>query len=186
MESIVCNTIDNHLEQNNLLNEKQWGFRKDRSTQLALLSMTEQWRKHLDNNNFVGVLFLDFRKAFDSVNHDVIKTKLTKNGITGNLNEWIMNYLTNRKQITIVNGQSSEEEDVDIGVPQGSLIGPRAFLVTVNDCPDISDEFETDLFADDNTSYCADPNLDQLFTKIQRMINNLSAFYNRNLSRSQD
>jgi len=48
--------------------------------------MTEQWRKQLDNNNFVGVLFLDFRKAFDSVNHDVIKTKLTKNDITGNLN----------------------------------------------------------------------------------------------------
>jgi len=70
-----------------------------------------------------------------------------------------------------------------MGVPQGLLIGSMVFLVTVEtarDCPDISDEFETDLFAEDNTSYYADPNIDQLFTKIQRMINNLSTWSHLN------
>ena len=174
MESIICRNLDYHLQSHNLLNEGQWGFRKQRSTILALLNMTEKWRYLLDNNHHVGILFLDYRKAFDSVNHEVIDHKLLKHGINGDLHKWIMNYLSERSQITVVNGKSSDMELVDTGVPQGSLIGPRAFTLTVNDCPDISEDFDTDLFADDNTSACSDKNLDTMFVKVQHMSNELS------------
>ena len=66
-----------------------------------------------------------------------------------------MSHLSERSQITVVNGKSSDMELVDSGVPQESLIGPRAFTLTVNDCPGISEDFDTDLFADDNTSTCS-------------------------------
>ncbi|MEO0684150.1 MAG: reverse transcriptase family protein, partial [Cyanobacteria bacterium J06649_11] len=175
-KSIICSNLDYHLQTHNLLNESQWGFRKQRSTILALLNMTEKWRHLLDNNHHVGILFLDYRKAFDSVNHEIIDHKLLKYGINGDLHKWIMNYLSDRSQITIVNGKLSDTEPIDTGVPQGSLIGPRAFTLTVNDCPDISEDFDTDLFADDNTSACSDKNLDTMFVKIQHMANELSSW----------
>ena len=78
MESIIYRNLDYHLQSHNLLNEAQWGFRKQRSTILALLNMTEKWRYILDNNHHVGILFLDYRKAFDSVNHEVVDHKLLK------------------------------------------------------------------------------------------------------------
>ena len=180
MESIICSNLDNHLENHNLLNESQWGFRKQRSTVLALFNMTEKWRKLLDKNHYIGILFLDYRKAFDSVNHQIINHKLLKYGINGHLHQWIMNYLTDRFQITVVNGKSSDKEPIDTGVPQGSLIGPRAFSITVNDCPDISEDFDTDLFADDNTSSCSDTNIDTMFVKLQHMSNELSSWSDRN------
>ena len=136
--------------------------------------MTEKWQHLLDNNHHVGVLFLDYKKAFDSVNHEIINHNLLKHGVNSDLHKWIMNYLSERSQITVVNGKSSDMELVDTGVPQGSLIGPRAFTLTVNDCPDISEDFDTDLFADDNTSACSDKNLDTMFVKVQHMSNELS------------
>lgn len=107
------------------------GFRKDRLTQLALLHMTESWRKTLDSNKFIAnnkfIIFLDFRKAFDSLNYKVMKEKLKGCGVTGDLYDWIQNYLNDRQQITSVNGQSSEQLDIETGTPQGSIIGPQLF-----------------------------------------------------------
>ena len=129
--------------------------------------MTESWRKHLDDNRYVGIFFLDFRKAFDSINHQVIEKKLSSCGISGDLFVWIKNYLSDRQQLTTVNGQSSNYENVDTGVPQGSLLGPRLFSVSVNDLPDQSEKYETDLFADDTTSACISYTIDELMIKVQ-------------------
>ena len=98
--------------------------------------MLETWRKNLDKNLFIAVFFLDFRKAFDSLNHNVINKKLIACGVTGDMHQWLMNYLANRQQNTTVNGQTSEYENVDTCALQGSLLGPRLFSITANDLPD--------------------------------------------------
>ena len=124
------------------------------------------WQKPLHRNS----------KAFYSVNHQIINHKLFKYGVNCHFHQWIMNYLSDHFQKTVVNGKSSNKESIDTGVPQWSLIGPRAFSITVNDCPDISEDFDTDLFADDNTSTCSDTNLDTMFVKLQCMSNELSSW----------
>ena len=169
-ESIVCKNIDDHLEQHALIYNRQWGFKKNHSTITALLHMTETWKKLVDNKMDIGVLFLDFRKAFDSLVYGVIMKKLSACRISGNLYEWIANYLSYRKQVTLVNGKISTDMDVNCGAPQGSLLGPRLFSITANDLDPKSREnrldqisCKTDLFADDTTSSTHDKSIDGLF-----------------------
>ena len=180
MESVICNTIDNHLQAFNLLNERQWGFRPNRSTKLALLNMTERWRKSLDENKFVAIFFLDFRKAFDCLDHKVIMRKLSACGVSGNLYQWISNYLDERRQKTVINGAISENQHVSTGAPQGSLLGPRLFSITANDLPDVSEDHEEDLFADDTTGSCASDTIDTVFVKAQKMVNDISKWSHEN------
>ena len=180
MESIICNTLDKHLQTFNLLYERQWGFRPNRSTKLALLNMTERWRKSLDENKFVAIFFLDFRKAFDCLDHQVIMRKLSACGVSGNLYQWISSYLEERQQKTVVNGVVSENEYVQTGAPQGSLLGPRLFSLTANDLPDVSNDHEEDLFADDTTGTCVSDTIDTVFIKAQKMVDDISKWSHEN------
>ena len=180
MESVIRNTIDNHLQAFNLLNERQWGFRPNRSTKLALPNMTERWRKRSDENKFVAIFFLDFRKACDRLEHKVIMRKLSACGVFGNLYQWISNYLDERRQKSVINGAISENQYVSTGAPQGSLLGPRLFSITANDLPDVSEDHEEDLFADDTTGSCASDNIDTVFVKAQKMVNDISKWSHEN------
>ena len=101
--------------------------------------MTEKWRKALDSGNVVGILFIDFRKAFDSVSHPILLKKLSACGIAGDFHSYIESYLSNRKQFTMLNGTESESVNVEYGVPQGSLIGPPSFSINLNDMNDCID-----------------------------------------------
>ena len=87
MESIICKNIEAHLNQHELLYNRQWDFRKNHSTITALLHLTETWKKLVDKKMFVAVFFLDFRKAFDILDHNVIMKKLSASGISGNIYE---------------------------------------------------------------------------------------------------
>ena len=115
--------------------------------------MTEEWRRALDNNLVVGAVFVDFRKAFDSISHPVLLGKLQELGVSGNLWSWIKNYLSNRHQVTVINGCTSSSMPVRFGVPQGSVLGPILFSLFCNDLPDIDDlkEGEIFMYADDTT-----------------------------------
>ena len=116
--------------------------------------MTEDWRQSLDNNLVVGVVFVDFRKAFDTVSHSLLLKKLQGLGITGDLWSWIRDYLNNRSQVTIVNGCPSERKMVKYGVPQGSVLGPMLFSLFCNDLPDATEgEGVLQMYADDTTIY---------------------------------
>ena len=107
VEHLICSQLSTHLTTNSLLSEHQWGFRTQRSTEDAILHMTEKWREALDSGKVIGVLFIDFRKAFDSVSHEILLRKLSARGIAGDLHTYIHNYLQNRKQITTLNGATS-------------------------------------------------------------------------------
>ena len=109
METQVVSTITNHVEHHNLRNNHQWAYKKGHSTQLLLANMTEDWRCALDRKLVVSVVFIEFRKAFNSPPHDVLLYKLQSLGIGGDLWCWIRDYLTDRHPATVVNGCKSEE-----------------------------------------------------------------------------
>ena len=115
--------------------------------------MTENWRTAIDAGKSVGVLFIDFKKAFDSVSHPVLLKKLSACGVSGQFHQYLNDYLSNRTQFMVINGVRSTEARVDYGVSQGSLIGPPSFSINVNGMHD-KIKCDLDLFADDSTFTC--------------------------------
>ena len=108
------------LTKNKLIYEKQFGFRSNYSTNHALISLTENLKKYLDSSHFVAGVFVDLKKAFDTVNHKILFEKLSYYGFRGKSNQSLSSYLENRKQYVSINGFDSETKPVSSGVPQGS------------------------------------------------------------------
>ena len=152
LESNIREAIMDHLSSHKLLSDSQFGFRRNRSTVLQLLTVMEDWTEALGNNLQVDTVYLDFRKAFDSVPHKRLVKKLEKYGITGNLLKWLKHFLYGRKQRVVINGKSSKWSDVLSGIPQGSILGPLLFIIYINDLPGVVGSV-CKLFADDCKLY---------------------------------
>ena len=152
METILRDEIVSHLEGNNLISPDQHGFRSGRSCITQLMESMHDWVDSLENKQPVDVVYLDYKKAFDSVPHERLLVKLHAYGIRGNLLLWIRSFLTNRKQRVVINGKSSNLAPVISGIPQGSVLGPILFLIYVNDLPEMA-RSKLKLFADDTKLY---------------------------------
>ena len=161
----VAKQGDKHIEQHNLSNERQWGYKKGRSTELLLLNLTEQWKIALDIGKTIEVLFIDFKKAFDSVDHTIVLNKVQGKGLAGELYEWLTDYLVNRQQYTDLNGVYSKTQTVEYGVPQGFLLGSRLFKIYVDDLPDNVTECWLYMFAHDTTAYVIADNINVTIDK---------------------
>ena len=118
IEKIVHKNLDFFLEAHNILFQNQFSFRKNNSSTHALIQITELIKKSIDKGKYGCGIFIDLRKAFDTVNHEILLTKLEHYGIRGNMLEWFRSYLSKRKQYISINGQSSELLDIICGVPQ--------------------------------------------------------------------
>ena len=117
-----------------------------------LLCVIEDWTKWIDEENCIDTIFLDFQKAFDSVPHERLLSKLKAYGIIGKYYNWIRDFLSNRRQRVIVGNEKSEWEPVKSGIPQGSVLGPLMFVIFINDLPDaVSSTIK--IFADDTKMY---------------------------------
>ena len=154
MEKFVKDSLMNHMESNQLFTNGQHGFRKGRSCITQLIEVMEDWTEHLDNHNSVDAIYLDFQKAFDTVPHHRLFTKLKGYGISGNILEWIKNFLSERKQKVVLNGSNSKWTDVTNVIPQGSVLGHILFTIYINDLPDVVQNVAK-LFADDTKLYAA-------------------------------
>ena len=140
------------MSMNKLFTDAQHGFVPGRSCSTQLLTQLEDWTGYLDNGNPVDVVYLDFKKAFDSVPHVRLKNKVASYGISGPLLSWIQDFLSQRVQRVTVDGCYSEWTEVISGIPQGSVLGPTLFVMFVNDIPDITTS-HTQLYADDAKVY---------------------------------
>ena len=148
-ERLVKNEMVFYLSRNQLYNETQHGFRKNRSTQTNLIEYYESLLHQLECNQVVDSIYLDFSKAFDKCDHGIILDKLSALGIAGKLLRWIEDFLRNRQQMVVIKGHKSDPVQVTSGVPQGSVLGPLLFLVLIYD---ITEGITTSIltsFADD-------------------------------------
>ena len=152
LERLVCNQLLYFLKTNNILVEDQHGFRTGRSCETQLLECVNNWSEALDKKNKVDIIYLDISRAFDMVSHSKLLYKLRNIDINGNILSWLKSFLTGRKQRVRINNELSDWCDVTSGVPQGTIIGPVAFLIYIND---ISKNVKSNckLYADDCVLY---------------------------------
>ena len=140
-----------YFNRYNILSESQFGFRSGYSTADALQALVRMQYDSLNDKLYSINVFVDFRKAFDTVDRSVLLRKLDRCGIRGQPLHLISSYLSNRRQYVYIDGVSSSVKTIDRGVPQGSVLGPLLFLIYINDLPNCSKIFKTILFADDTT-----------------------------------
>ena len=151
MEKIVRENIVTFLTENNLFNPSQHGFMKGRSCLSALLSVYDELINNLSNcqPSYIDMIYLDFAKAFDKVDHGVLLHKLKSMGITGDLGYWLLNFLSDRKHFVHMPGGISNDSQVLSGVPQGTVLGPLLFLVLLSDISKDINHSSVVSFADD-------------------------------------
>ena len=180
MEKIMHRQLYAFLEQHEILFKNQFGFRKKCSTSHSLIEITEKIKESIDDKKFGCGIFIDLKKAFDTVNHEILLRKLEHYGIRGAALKWFESYLTNRKQYVFYNGVSSEVKNVTCGVPQGSVLGPLLFLLYINDLPNISEKLTFFLFADDTNIYYESTDLKELEKTVNEELKKLSLWLNIN------
>ena len=180
LERLMYNRILDFLNKHKILNKYQFGFRTNHSTYMALIILLENIMKALENGESAIGIFLDFQKAFDTVNHSILLDKLCIYGIRGPALSWITSYLSNRCQYVVYNGYESECKYTSCGVPQGSILGPLLFLLYINDLPAVSKLFMLILFADDTNLFCTSHNVNMLVDDTNTELANVYAWVQSN------
>ena len=167
-EKLMYKRLYSFLEVHNILYSLKFGFQENHSIDHALVSLTDSVKNTLDNKRLSCGIFIDLQRAFDTVNHKILLSKLEHYGIRGCALEWFRSYLSDRKQYVPVNGKSSSLLTVSCGVPHGSILGPLLFLVYINDLPNASKKLTFYLFADDTNIYYESKDLSNLIKIVNR------------------
>ena len=165
-EKLIYARFMSFLNKECILYDHQFGFRSKRSTDLAILDIHRKLIHDFENNNFACCMFLDFAKAFDTINHNILLQKLNAYGVRGIAHDWFKLYLTDRKQMLKLGNIFSESKTIMCGVPQGNVLGPLLFLIYVNDMYISTNTLDSHLFADDTALYLSDKDINNLEEKI--------------------
>ena len=150
LERVVYNRLFHFLVKHSILHPSQYGFQINLSTEQAILEVQDRILNIINNGDVCIGIFMDLSKAFDTLDHTILLSKLRNYGIRGIALQWFCNYLSNRKQYVSVNGTNSSILPIECGVPQGSILGPLLFLVYINDLPNVSNA--TTILFDDDTN----------------------------------
>ena len=158
LEKLMYSRIINFIEKHDILYKKQFGFQKGMSTEYAVNSLVSNIVKCLESTEVGFCILLDFAKAFDTVNHEILLDKLEYYGIRGIALDWFKSYLSDRMQCTEIGHIQSKLDYIKCGVPQGSILGPLLFLLYINDIVMSSEVFQFTLFADDTSLFYSHKN----------------------------
>ena len=173
MERIMYDQLYNYLTKFELLSDSQFGFRKSHSTATALLDCTNDWYMNLDRKMFNLVVLIDLKKAFDTVDHQILLRKIELYGIKGEALTLLKSYLTNRNQKCQIKNSFSTERLIKCGVPQVSILGPLFFLLYINDLPQCLNKTKPRLFADDTNLTASGDSITDLETAVNSDLENL-------------
>lgn len=180
LEKLYIVRLDNFINKHNILTDSQYGFRANRSTAMALMELTEEITNSLDNKKYVVGVFIDLKKAFDTINHDILLKKMERYGIRGVALNWLNSYIRNRQQFVQMGDHKSSHADITCGVPQGSVLGPLLFILYINDICSVSNILKFVLFADDTNVFCSGENLQQLLEVTTTEISKLKLWFDVN------
>jgi hypothetical protein len=169
LEKHIHISLYSYIEENHLFHRYQSGFRKNHSSHTAIAHLCDSWLNSINNKNMVGAVFLDLRKAFDLVDHNILLDKLQLYLQSDNYLPLFSSYLSERQQTVYVNGTYSSFSNLKCGVPQGSILGPILFCLYINDLPLYLSQPDAvlELFADDSTLHSQNTTVDKLQTTIQ-------------------
>jgi hypothetical protein len=183
-EKAFCDRILSFIDKYDILNSNQHGFQRRKNTTTAMAGFIEAVLKARENNLHVSGVFYDFTKAFDTVDHELLLYKLNNMGISGVANAWIRSYLKDRKQIVSIKSEGSdylsEEQTINVGLPQGSVIAPLMFILFTNDLPNEVTEGKLTLFADDTTHMIKSPNPEELYVETNTAVSQIEKWSREN------
>jgi hypothetical protein len=180
LERLMYNRILSFIDKHKLLYSNQFGFRVKHSTALALSVLVDKITTSFTEQKTTVGVFLDFSKAFDTVNHDILLQKLYSYGIRGLAYDWVKSYISNRYQYVVFDNVCSNRELITCGVPQGSILGPLLFILYINDIAHVSDKLYSILFADDSNMFCTGSNINTLISTMNNELKKVIDWLNIN------
>ena len=177
-ERLIHNQLYAFLTQQNLLSSHQSGFRSMHSTLTTLTDVTDYILKNIDDaGQIVGGVFIDLKKAFDTVNHAILLKKLTSFGIMGMELDWFKSYLSDREQATKIGTTLSKSKGVCFGVPQGTILGPLLFTMYINDLPlTVSSDTKITLYADDTAVFFASKDINEINAHLNAVLERITSW----------
>ena len=162
LERLIHKQLASYFDEHGLLCISQSGFRRKHSTETAVTYFADEILMNMDKGEVTGSVFIDLAKAFDTVDHDILISKLKNYGVCDESLQWFENYFSGRKQLVCIDSQSSEELEITSGVPQGSILGPLLFIVYINDLPRSLKHCSVNMYADDTAIYLGSQTVDTL------------------------
>ena len=180
LEKLFVVRLDSFIEKHNILSDHQYGFRSNRSTAMAVTDLVEAIATGTNNKEYTVGVFIDLKKAFDTIDLNILAKKLERYGFRGVTLSWLESYLHDRKQYVQINGIASTTLHTTHGVPQGSVLGPKLFILYINDVCNILPTLNCVLFADDTSLHSSGKNLNQLILNIEHELEILKTWFDIN------
>ena len=180
LEKMAHDQLFSHMKDCGLLSDNQFAFRKLHNTQTSIMNITETWFRNINEQKTNLSVFLDLKKAFDTVDHDVLLSKLSAYGVTDLAHGWFTSYLAGREQYCYVEGKSSNKRLVQCGIPQGSCLGPLLFIIYMNDFEKCLKKSKPNMYADDTSISYASNEINELFNEIKGELDLVSSWMRQN------
>ena len=180
LEKLFVTRLDSFIEKHQLLSSHQYGFRTNRSTMMAATELVEAISTNTENGEYTVGVFIDLKKAFDTINHEILLNKMERYGIRGVAQAWLKSYLKDRQQFVHMNNIDSNLQKISHGVPQGSVLGPKLFIMYINDLCNVMTQLKCVLFADDTSLYASGTDLGQLLQVVERELQILKDWFDVN------
>ena len=170
-EKLIYNQLYDYLDKNRLLFSKQSGFKSLHSVVTCLLNCTNDWYINMDRGQYTAMVFIDLKKAFDTIDHEILVKKLTKYGIIGLENTWFASYLENRMQFCRVNEVPSNADNIIVGCHKALVLVLFCFYIYINELPFSPQNSQVAMYADDTTISYSSNNIDDLNDNLNRDLN---------------